>query len=168
MTPCRASGCRYQFRPRERANRGRQVRPAVYRVGPATPETHAVINSHPAASDFMRIEFKASPSMTPRGRYQAPPLLNETSLKEEVGSDLFKATRVTVASKQATEVAAAAAHPFVLIALTEGAVVDGGTALTIGQERFIAAGGKVTIRNSSDGPIQVLRVDILIKPAAGL
>lgn len=142
------------------------VKARSYRVGPATPETHAVINAHPGASDFMRIEFKASPSMTPRGRYQAPPLLNETSLKEEVSSDLFRTTRVTVASKQPTEVAAAAAYPFLLIALTEGAVVDGGTALTIGQERFVAAGEKLTIRNNSDGPIQLLKVDILIKPAA--
>ena len=144
------------------------VKARSYRVGPATPETHAVINSHPGASDFMRIEFKASPSMTPRGRYQAPPLLNETSLKEEVSSDLFKATRVTVASKQRTEIAAAAAHPFLLIALTDGTVVDGGTALTIGQERFVAAGETITIRNNGDGPIQLLKVDILIKPAASL
>jgi hypothetical protein len=141
------------------------VKARSYRIGPATPETHMVINSHPGSSDFIRIEFKASPADEARRRFQAPPLVNETSSKEEVSSDLFKASRLTVASKQSAEIAAGANHPVLLIALTEGAVVDAGPSLTIGQERFVNPGGKATIRNAGDGPVQFMRVDILLKPA---
>ncbi|MBC7895506.1 MAG: hypothetical protein H7066_08835, partial [Cytophagaceae bacterium] len=137
-----------------------------YRVGPATPETHTVVNSYPGATDFMRIEFKAHPSIVPRGRYHAPPLVNETSSKEEVGSDLFTATRVTVASGQSTEIAAGASHPVIVIALTDGAVAGAGTTLALGQERFISPGGKETIQNKGSTPMQLLKVDILAKPAA--
>lgn len=135
-----------------------------YRVGPATPETHKVVNSYPGSSDFMRIEFKASPTIVPRGRYSAPPLVNETASKEEVSSDIFKATRVTVASGQSIEIEAEANHPVLLIALTEGAVASAGTALAIGQERFVSPGAKEAIRNSGSAPVQLLRVDILMKP----
>ena len=144
------------------------TRPAVqarsYRVGPATPETHTVINSHPGSTDYMRIEFKAHPSIVPRGRRPATPLVNENSSVEEVDSDIFKATRVTIASKQSTEIAAGANHPVLVIALTDGAEAGAGPALAIGQERFINAGGKEAIRNSGDAPIQLLKVDILRKP----
>ena len=142
------------------------VKARSYRVGPATPETHTVVNSHPGATDFMRIEFKAAPAQAPRRRFAAPPLVNETSSTEEVGSDLFKATRMTVASKQSAEVVAGADSPVLLIALTEGAAPGGGPALAIGQERFISPGAKETIRNDGGGPIQLLRIEILLKPAA--
>ena len=142
------------------------VKARSYRIGVATPETHTVVNSHPGATDFMRIEFKATPAQAPRRRFAAPPLVNETSSTEEVSSDLFKATRVTVASKQSTEVTAGADHAVLLIALTDGAAPGGGSALAIGQERFINPGGKETIRNDGVGPVQLLKVDILLKPAA--
>ena len=82
------------------------VKARSYRIGPATPETHTVVNSNAGGTDFMRIEFKAAPALALRRRFAAPPLVNETSSVEEIGTDLFKATRVTVASKQSTEVAA--------------------------------------------------------------
>ena len=141
------------------------VKARSYRVGPATPETHIVVNSSAGATDFMRIEFKAAPAMAPRRRFAAPPLLDETSSTEEISSDLFKATRVTVASKQSIDIAAGADHPVLLIALTDVAASGGGPALTIGQERFINPGGKETIRNDGVSPVQFLKVDILLKPA---
>ncbi len=142
------------------------VKARSYRVGLATPETHAVVNSHPGSTDFMRIEFKATPAQALRRRFSAPPIVNETSSTEEVASEVFKATRVTIASKQSTEIAAGANNTVLLIALTEGTVAEGGLALTIGQERFINPGGKETIRNGGDGPIQLFKVDILMKPAS--
>jgi hypothetical protein len=141
------------------------VKARSYRVGPATPETHIVVNSSPGATDFMRIEFKAAPAMAPRRRLAAPPLVDETSSTEEISSDLFKATRVTVASTQSLGIPAGADHPALLIALTEVAAAGGGSALAIGQERFISPGGKETIRNDGVRPVQFLKVDILLKLA---
>ena len=74
------------------------VKARSYRVGPATPETHTVVNSYPGSTDFMRIEFKADPTIVPRGRTRPHRSSTQTSSTEEVDSDMFKATRVTVAS----------------------------------------------------------------------
>jgi hypothetical protein len=72
---------------------------------------------------------------------------------------------VTVASKQSLDIPAGADHPALLIALTDVAAAGGGSALAIGQERFISPGGKETIRNDGVRPVQFLKVDILLKPA---
>jgi hypothetical protein len=139
-----------------------------YRMGPATAETHAVINTSAGASDYMRVEFKTTGIDSPRRRVAAPPLVNETRAAVEATYDQFRSTRVTVAAGATFDVTAAAAEPALLIALTDGITFDtverGGVNLKLGQERFIAAGQRQTVRNAGIAPAQFLRVDFLTRP----
>jgi hypothetical protein len=149
---------------------GSITRPSVaarsYRVGRATPETHAVINRGRGESDFMRVELKTIGNESQRERVYAPPLANATSATVEVTNSQYRATRITVAARQTFEVTASATEPALLLALTEGIATDSSAAATlkVGQERFVEGGRRVLVRNSSDAPVQLLRVDFLTRP----
>jgi hypothetical protein len=150
---------------------GSITRPSVaarsYRVGFNTPETHAVINRGRGESDFMRVELKTIGRESQRERVYAPPLANTTSAIAEVTNSQYRSIRITIAARATYEVAAGATEPALLLALTEGVAIEGSgdaPTLKIGQERFVAGGGRVVIRNSSDAPVQLLRVDFLTRP----
>jgi quercetin dioxygenase-like cupin family protein len=141
------------------------VKTRSYRIGRATPETHAVINLSSTASDYMRVELKTQGTESPRRRVIAPPLGSESSSVVEVNGEQFRATRITVAAGQSTEVAATANEPALVIALTEGVAAEGTTKpAPIGQERFVATGQRSTFTNTGSAPIQILRIDFLTRP----
>jgi hypothetical protein len=143
------------------------VKARSYRIGIATPETHAVVNMSPGPSDYLRIELKTQGSASPRRRIPAPPLGTATASEVEETNAQFRATRITLAADETMEIAADA-EPALFIALTEGASIDSagtvGPTMKLGKERFIEAGHREMIRNLGSGPVQLLRVDFLTRP----
>jgi hypothetical protein len=138
------------------------VRARSYRIGRATPEVHTVTNPSPGASDYMRIELKTRGNDSPRRRVAAPSLKNENASVVEVDGVQFRATRITIASGQTTEVAAEASAPSLLIALTEG-VTAGDSKMKLGQERFLEPGRRQSFTSGAN-PTQLLKVDFLTRP----
>lgn len=139
------------------------VQARSYRVGRATPETHAVINRG-GVSDFMRIELKTSGDPGFGRRIPAPPLGDSTRAVVEVTNSQFRASRITVAAGQSFEVMADSAAPALIIALTDGIAIDAGSALRIGQEQFVDVGRRALIKNVGAATVELLRVDFLARP----
>lgn len=141
----------------------RAVTARSYRIGRATPEVHEVVNSGASASDWLRIELKTVGSDSPRQRIVAPALATADARLVEATSESLRVSRLTVAAGSRVEIAAAAERPTVLVALTAGMTTANGQAapLALGQERFVAPGGRVSLRNEGPAAIELLRVDLL-------
>src|SRR5690349_1045718 len=99
------------------------VKARSYRIGRATPETHSVFNTTATASDYLRVELKTQGDDSPRRRVAAPPLGIENASVVEVDGVQFRATRITIAAGQSTDIAAGA-MPSIVIALTDGVSVE--------------------------------------------
>lgn len=148
------------------------TRPSVaarsYRVGRATPESHAVHNLGPRLSDYMRVELKTEGDEGWRSRVPALPLVDSTATVVDVNNTQYRSSRVTIASGARVELDAPAAQPFLLLALTDGIAVEGdrsnASTLKTGDHLFVDAARRVTVRNASPSPVQLLRVDFLSRP----
>jgi hypothetical protein len=136
-----------------------------YRVGRARPETHAVVNRFPGASDYQRIELKTLGDVGFGQRVSAPPLENATRALTEVSNVMYRSIRLTIAARDSILVAPDSGHPALIVALTEGIRAEGTVALKLGQERFVESGKREWLRNPGDSPVQALRVDFLTAPA---
>ncbi|HYW32956.1 MAG TPA: hypothetical protein VE869_15760 [Gemmatimonas sp.] len=149
------------------------TRPAVvarsYRIGRTRPETHAVVNTGPGLSDYMRVELKTEGDEGFLRRIPTPPLVDSTSARVEVDNAQYRASRVTIASRQSIELVAPGSQPFLLLALTPGIDLDEGGAptrtLQTGDERFVGVSQRVLVRNAGTSPVQLLKVDLLTAPA---
>jgi hypothetical protein len=148
------------------------TRPAVaarsYRIGLATPESHAVISSSSRASSYLRVELKTQGRENTRRRVPAPPIGTGTqSIVESTGPQL-RSSRITIAPGEAFDVAATTAEPAVIIAVTEGISIAGGArngeVLKLGQELFVDVGQRQSVRNGGTVPVQLIRFDFLTKP----
>jgi hypothetical protein len=148
---------------------GTITRPAVvarsYRVGPASAETHAVINPGRGVSDFLRIELKTTGLAWRKQRIPAPALGTATAAAVEVENDQYRVTRITVAPRDSFTIKVEAKEAALLVALTEGVTVDGAQALAVGQERFVDGGRGAVVRPRGFAPIQLLLVSFLTRPA---
>jgi hypothetical protein len=143
------------------------VKARSYRIGRATPETHSVFNLGPGASDYLRVELKTKGSSSPRRRVAAPPLGAATTSVVEENGEQFRSTRITIAAGGTMEIAASAAEPSIVIALTEGITVADGTStsgMKLGGERFIEAGRRVTFASGAGAPTHLLKIDFLTRP----
>ena len=135
-----------------------------YRIGLATPESHAVVNPSAKASDYMRVEYKTRGGESTRRRMPAPALGSETASQIEHVGPQSRVTRVTVAANSSIELATPGGQPALLIFVTDGA--DGtGQLIKVGDHRFLDPSGKTTIRNAGASPLQLLRFDFLTPPA---
>lgn len=152
---------------------GEIMRPAVtarsYRIGRATPESHAVVNPSAHATDFLRVEYKTRGSETGHRRVIAEHLPTTTTAVVEHTREQSRVTRVTVAPGGSYEVVAPAGQPALLVLVTDGTI--GGSpasrpdVLVAGAERFVTAGAQATIHNAGTTPLQFLRFDFLTPPA---
>lgn len=149
------------------------TRPAVtarsYRIGTATPEVHAVSNPSPGHTDYLRVEYKTNGFESSRQRVFAPPVAPTSSAVVEHTAEMSRVTRVTIAAGTSGEFAATATEPALLIIVTDGVVAEGADgvsrAVKAGDDRFVNAGRRSTIRNTGTTPLQVLRFDFLTPPA---
>jgi hypothetical protein len=148
------------------------TRPSVqarsYRVGRAKPETHAVNNMGPGVSDYMRVELKTEGDEGLLRRFPAPPLVDTTATVVDMNNTQYRSSRITIRSGGQMDLAAPSTEPFLLLALTDGIVVERAASnrstLVIGGEHFVEASQRVTVRNTSASPVQLLRVDVLTRP----
>jgi quercetin dioxygenase-like cupin family protein len=139
-----------------------------YRIGTATPETHAVVNPSAGASDFMRVEYKTRGGESSRRRVGAGLLRDTTAAVVEHTGEQSRVTRVTIAAGASQEFATAAGQPALIIMVTDGRVAADSSGreetLKVGAERFIGAGSRVVIRNAGTTAVQMLRFDFLTPP----
>ena len=148
------------------------TRPSVsarsYRVGRATPETHAVNNMGPGLSDYMRVELKTEGDEGLLRRFPAPVLVDTNATSVDMNNSQYRSSRITIRSGGQMELTAPSTVPFLLLALTDGGAVERagvkGTTLMVGGEHFVEASARVTVRNTGALPVQLLRVDLLTKP----
>jgi hypothetical protein len=83
----------------------------------------------------------------------------------EIENEQYRVTRITVAPRDSFTIKVGANEAALLVALTEGASVDGAQALTVGQERFLGAGRGSVVRPKTFAPVQLLQIDFLTRPA---
>jgi hypothetical protein len=140
-----------------------------YRIGRATPESHATISSSAKPSTYLRVELKTQGYENTRRRVSAAPLTGATqSVVESTGGQL-RISRITIAPGETFEVTASATEAALLIAVTDGvSLADGqrsGEVLRLGQDCFVDLGQRQTLRNGGTSHVQLLRFDFLTKPA---
>lgn len=124
-------------------------------------ETHALFNIGRTATDFLRVEFKTQGAGSGFPRIKAPPMGGATTATVELKDAQFTTTRITVAPRD--QFVVTADTPALLVAMTDGEMIDG-TAQSLGEARFLAAGQKATIRARGSEPVQLLRIDFLTRP----
>lgn len=142
-----------------------------FRVGTATPEVHAVLNPSERASDYLRVEYKTRGEEHSRRRVHAPPLADSSSAVVEHTGDISRVTRLTIAAGDSISVDATDAHPALLVFVTDATVAEGAEHVEaqparVGDERFVAPGGRLLLRNRGSTPLQLLRFDFLAAPGA--
>lgn len=140
-----------------------------YRIGTATPEVHAVLNPSERPSDYLRVEYKTRDSEHSRRRVHAPPLPDTSIAVVEHSGASSRVTRVTLAPRDSAGFDATDAQPALFIFVTDATITDGtGTAVKqarAGDERFVAPGGRLSLRNTGNAPLQLLRFDFLTPPS---
>ncbi|MBM4193002.1 MAG: hypothetical protein FJ202_01295 [Gemmatimonadetes bacterium] len=136
-----------------------------YRVGRATPESRAVVNRFPGASEYLRVELKTAGETRMGQRVPAPPLANATRAVVEVANLQYRTTRITIAAADSVVVSPDSGQPAIVIALTTGVRTSSGLSLPLGQDVFTESGQRLVLRNPGSGPAELLRVDLLTEPA---
>lgn len=141
-----------------------------YRIGTATPEVHAVLNPSERPSDYLRVEYKTRDSEHSRRRVHAPPLPDTSVAVVEHSGQSSRVTRVTIAPRDSTSFDTSDAQPALFIFVTDATITDGtGTEAKqarAGDERFVAPGGRLSLRNTGNAPLQLLRFDFLTPPSS--
>ncbi|MGE0865342.1 MAG: hypothetical protein AB7P34_15720 [Vicinamibacterales bacterium] len=136
------------------------TRPATkagaFRIYRGLDEVHAVENTAAVPSEFLRVEFKNTPGdlATFKGKFERP----ASADGEQVHFDhtQMRATRVWVKPGESRQVAAT--EPALLIALANG------VGMKVGQERWLASGGTITLTNTGTAPVDLLRFDLKTTP----
>jgi hypothetical protein len=150
------------------------TRAGSFRLLYATRESHEVENTTATPSEFLRVEFKTEPkdARTLRGRFRREDAAAGEHLERvQFENDQVRITRgVCVPGRTVT--IEATADPALLIALTparfeaargsEASSTD--AVLAIGQERWIAAGGREALTNRGTSPAELLRFDFKTRP----
>lgn len=155
-------------------NRLATRRPTVagsFRVSGGADEHHAVVNTTPTPSDFLRIEFKTDPAgaSSPFAREvmrSYPAGENATDVK--FANKQMRITRLVVAPGKTLDQTTSASEPALIVA-TKDATLAGlrqgnATAVAAGQERWLDAGQTMRLVNSGSAPAELLRIDFLTGP----
>lgn len=140
-----------------------------YRIGAATPEVHAVLNPSERPSDYVRVEYKTRVLEHSRRRMHAPPLPDSSSAVVEHTGDVSRVTRVTVAPGDSSSFDAPDTQPALLLFVTDATITanTGSESMkaSAGDERFVAPGERLLLRNRGSAPLQLLRFDFLSPPS---
>ena len=142
--------------------------PGSFRVSRGGDETHEVINTTAAPSDFMRVEFKTDPAggssmfREPRQSYPA----SENVADVRFTNRQMRITRLVVAPGKTLDVSIAAGAPALVVALNDGPLAgfSGDAAVVVGQERWLDAGAQMRLVNKDTAPAGLLRIDFLTAP----
>lgn len=154
---------------------GAVTRPATkagsFRLYKAVKEVHEVENPNDGPSDFLRVEFKTgSDAAKPlRGKFfREDQAAGENIRKLHFENDQIRATRLVCATGKACEIAANAAEPVLLVALTPARFKSStaGQTLTLesGKTIWIAAGKKETLTNLDEQAAEWLLFEFKSKP----
>jgi hypothetical protein len=156
------------------ATYGAATRPATkagsFRVYRGIDEIHEVENTSSLASEFLRVELKTDPKelSTLKGKFlrEMPPD-GESVEKVQFENAQVRITRIVAASGHSIRLSTAANEPALLIAL-RAATLRGSagttTAMSLGQERWLAAGAVGTTVNAGTEPSEFLRFDFKTRP----
>jgi hypothetical protein len=140
-----------------------------YRVGTATPEVHAILNPSERHSDYLRVEYKTREPEHSRKRVHAPPLGTTSGAVVEHTDEMSRVTRVTIAACDSSAFDAAEGAPALLTLETNARITeragDEPRNASAGDDRFVAPGGRLMLRNTRAAPLQLLLFDSLT-PAA--
>lgn len=152
---------------------GTITRPAVkarsYRLSSGGDETHAIENTSPNASDYVRLDLKSARGRAARRRGPAPTPKTDNAADIEFTDGTLRITRITIGPGKSMELNTTASEPALLIALTDTqlTVARGSSmnlSMKIGQEHWIDTRQRELMSNTGTSPIELLRFDFLTRP----
>jgi hypothetical protein len=155
---------------------GAVTRPATkagsFRIYRGLQEHHEVENKSDLPSDFLRVEFKTDPvnDKSLKGRYyreEFPSVQNFEKVQFE--NEQIRVTRLVLQAARMTQINSSPDEPALLVFLSQANLnlardknKTEKLSRTLGQTRWVNS--SEVIKNSADGPVEILRFDFKTRP----
>jgi hypothetical protein len=142
----------------------------AFRVFKGIDEIHEVENTSELPSEFLRVEFKTDPKdvRTLKGRFFREPVPAGQNVETvQFENDQIRITRIVFAPLGVVRLSAPASEPALLIALADTQLrhSDGrDITMSLGQERWLAAGSEMGLENRGQESSEFLRFDFKTTP----